>query len=66
MEAAVRPDSTVPAAAPRELFRPGGGLVSFDVSADGQRFLVSSVPIAAGDVPITVVLNWWREITGQE
>jgi serine/threonine protein kinase/Tol biopolymer transport system component len=33
----------------------------YDVSADGQRFLVYSPPLGA-DAPITVVLNWWAEL----
>jgi Tol biopolymer transport system component len=47
--------------APRALFDIGdsapAGINSFDVTADGQRFLLAS---AAGqrDTPITVILNW--------
>jgi hypothetical protein len=34
---------------------------SFDVSADGQRFLVANtVPTSA--IPITVVLDWQAEL----
>jgi len=47
--------------APHELFRlPGGGDASYDVSGDGQRFLVSG-QVSAGTArvsPLTVVLNW--------
>jgi Tol biopolymer transport system component/tRNA A-37 threonylcarbamoyl transferase component Bud32 len=44
--------------APRKLFAvPGGG--SYDVTADGQRFIVfEDVNAANGPVPLTVVLNW--------
>jgi WD40 repeat protein len=30
----------------------------FDVSADGQRFLINTLPEQASSAPITVVLNW--------
>jgi len=30
----------------------------YDVSADGQRFLVNTSPEQAASAPITVVLNW--------
>jgi eukaryotic-like serine/threonine-protein kinase len=30
----------------------------YDVSPDGQRFLVNTLPEQTSDVPITVVLNW--------
>jgi len=33
-------------------------LPSYDVSADGQRFLVVSSPLQKQPSPITVVLNW--------
>ena len=36
----------------------GGFRYPFDVSADGQRFLINSYPHAAGSAPITMVLNW--------
>jgi hypothetical protein len=31
---------------------------SYDVSADGQRFLVNTAPEQALSAPITIVLNW--------
>jgi hypothetical protein len=31
---------------------------SYDVSADGQRFLVNTAPVQTTAAPITVVLNW--------
>lgn len=31
----------------------------YDVSPDGQRFLITSASYNAVDAPITVVLNWW-------
>ena len=35
------------------------GAQSYDVSADGQRFLIASQAPNTVDAPITVVLNWW-------
>jgi serine/threonine protein kinase len=50
-----------PVGVPRRLFKlpPSFGVFSFDVSADGQRFVVPRLPTEAQDAPITVVLNWW-------
>jgi len=45
----------------RALFevRPGGGGGSFyDVSADGQRFLINTANQEAAPSPITIVMNW--------
>ena len=45
----------------RALFdvRPGAGGASFyDVSADGQRFLINMANREATPAPITVVVNW--------
>jgi len=35
-----------------------GGGYQYDVSADGQRFLINAAPEQAASAPITVVLNW--------
>lgn len=35
-----------------------GSLLSYDVSADGQRFLVIDVEREPEPAPITVVLDW--------
>ena len=35
-----------------------GGRWPYDVSADGQRFLINTLPEQAGSAPITVVVNW--------
>jgi Tol biopolymer transport system component len=48
------------------VFRPGtsialfdaGDIPSYDVTADGQRFLLAAVAGRALDTPITVILNW--------
>jgi dipeptidyl aminopeptidase/acylaminoacyl peptidase len=34
------------------------GRLPYDVSADGQRFLVNAVPEPTGQVPMTVIVNW--------
>ena len=34
------------------------GRYPYDVSADGQRFLVNNDPLPAASSPITVVVNW--------
>jgi len=31
---------------------------SYNVTADGQRFLINMLPEQAGAAPITVVVNW--------
>ncbi len=45
---------------PFSLISEGGnvGLASFDVSTDGQRFLVSSTPEQQSAEPLTLILNW--------
>jgi Tol biopolymer transport system component len=65
MAADVRPGTPITASVPRELFRPSGSRLSFDVTADGQRFLVSSSSPNQGNVPITVVVNWWSELVAR-
>jgi Tol biopolymer transport system component len=45
---------------PRRLFMPTAGTTTFDVAADGRRFLLStlaSMQTTSPD-PVTVVLNW--------
>jgi hypothetical protein len=44
---------------PQALFKTAGGVLFFDVSRDGQRFLIP-VPEGAGTTapPYKVVLNW--------
>jgi hypothetical protein len=36
----------------------GAGIRRYDVSADGQRFLINTVPEQAESAPIAVVVNW--------
>ncbi len=38
----------------------------YDVSSDGQRFLVGAGRSASSDAPITVVLNWWAGLKTKE
>jgi hypothetical protein len=35
---------------------------TYDVSADGKRFLLPARQTVMDDNPITVVLNWWAEL----
>jgi len=62
MAADVTLGSAVSLGVPHELFRTPltNALGSqYDVTADGQRFLIATPPESTGDTPITVVLNWW-------
>jgi hypothetical protein len=40
----------------------GAGWNSFDVSADGERFLAVVPEVVASEQPLTVVLGWTAEI----
>jgi Tol biopolymer transport system component len=56
------PIETAPAfhaGTPAPLFavHPGGGTV-YDVSADGKRFLVNSLPADQGSPPLSLLVNW--------
>ena len=59
--------TTVRTGIPHELFQTlalsfSFVLAPYDVSADGQRFLIYSTGKPA-DAPITVVRNWWATLT---
>ena len=59
------PSGPFETARPRELFqtRVAGALFyvpTYDVTADGQRFLINTALEAEGPPPITVVMNWAR------
>ncbi|MGE5275506.1 MAG: protein kinase domain-containing protein [Acidobacteriota bacterium] len=56
----VTADSVFHAASPVPLFAVHGnpGTDVFEVSADGQRFLVNSLPEDLGSPPLTLVVNW--------
>jgi hypothetical protein len=61
MVADVHLEPTLSAGAPRQV-TPSDILPDrrdFEVSPDGQRFLVRQLAGDAQDTPITVVLNWW-------
>jgi eukaryotic-like serine/threonine-protein kinase len=50
---------------PRELFQAAvfrNSREHYDVSADGQRFLIYTIADAVEVAPITVVLNWWAAL----
>jgi len=52
--------ATVTPGVPHELFQASAGIATgqrYDVSADGQRFLMYS--LNRENAPITVVMNWW-------
>jgi Tol biopolymer transport system component len=55
----IQPDGTTPAAEPRVLFAAGPQAETFDVTADGSRFLVNE---REPDVPLTVVVNLAAEL----
>ena len=53
--------ATVETGPPQTLFGPvagGGPGILYDVSADGQRFLVAAPPEHAPEPGITIVQNW--------
>jgi Tol biopolymer transport system component len=55
----IQPDGRTPAAEPRVLFTVGPEAETFDVTADGTRFLVNE---REPDVPLTVVVNLATEL----
>jgi Tol biopolymer transport system component len=65
MAVEVKTAPTFEAGVPKALFQTeiegGGGVQAvfrYDVSADGRRFLINTVPGQAASAPVTVVLNW--------
>jgi dipeptidyl aminopeptidase/acylaminoacyl peptidase len=56
--------ATLSAGVPRKLFQTTGVVANraFEVSPDGQRFLIRSLANDIPDRPITVVLNWWVDL----
>lgn len=52
---------TPTAGVPKKLFQFGStfGNLGYDVSADGQRFVIARRRVDVPDTPIIVVLNWW-------
>jgi Tol biopolymer transport system component len=47
---------------PKALFKVPTGVFFWDVSADGQRFLMAAPSAARSQPPFTVVLNWTEEL----
>ena len=69
MAVEVKEDPTFEASAARPLFQTRRrepisltDLFSYDVSADGQRFLVNTDVGEVTSPPLTVVLNWTAEL----
>jgi dipeptidyl aminopeptidase/acylaminoacyl peptidase len=60
----VRPAATLSVGGPQRLFQLNTSFrnLGYDVSADGQRFLINGLREDIPDTPITVVLNWWAEL----
>ena len=65
MAAQILPDETFRAGVPRMLFHtPGinpflaGSTFHYEVSDDGQRFLIEAAVEGSTQLPVTVVLNW--------
>jgi Tol biopolymer transport system component len=65
MAAPVKAGERLEIGVPVELFLVGSQLFDFDVSPDGQRFLVSK-PAAEPGLPITVVVNWQALLGGKD
>jgi hypothetical protein len=42
------------------------GFLAFNVSADGQRFLLSSAPDQQSAEPLTLILNWQAALGARE
>jgi hypothetical protein len=60
MAAPVNADKTFHAGSPAPLFAVHPNLSSsvFDVTSDGQRFLVNSLPADLSSPPLTLIANW--------
>ena len=59
----VRNEGTLEVGTPVTLFAlKGHAWSSFDVSADGQRFLAVVPEVVANEQPLTVVVNWTAEV----
>jgi len=67
MAVPVETTPTFRAGAPVPLFavHPGGGAV-YDVSADGKRFLVNSLPADQGSPPLSLLVNWTAMLKPQK
>jgi hypothetical protein len=65
----VTQDPNFSAAKPRLLFEgpyemgPVPGMTNYDVSRDGERFLMLKTPQGAAEPPLDVVLNWFGDVS---
>jgi hypothetical protein len=73
MAVEVKPGSVFEAGAAIPLFQirrrdpvSANDLFSYDVSADGQRFLINSDGAQFASSPLTVVLNWQAALEARE
>jgi Tol biopolymer transport system component len=64
MAVKVTTGETVEAGVPNALFltRPVGAVLRYDVTSDGERFLVATPTDDTVSAPVTVVLNWFAEL----
>jgi len=63
MSLPIRTSPSLQTEAPVALFAiQGKPWVSFDVSADGKKFLAVVSEVAADEQPLTVVLNWTSDV----
>jgi hypothetical protein len=67
MAVAVNYGAEFVASAPMELFKQETALLSasrnsYEVTPDGQRFLINVVVDSTGSAPISVVMNWAAEL----
>jgi Tol biopolymer transport system component len=54
----VQPGENLKLGAPRPLFDLPGGTQGWDVTPDGQRFLVNVPVVGSNSVPLSLVVNW--------
>jgi Tol biopolymer transport system component len=68
MAAPVQADSSFHAGSPAPLFaiHPKSSPGVFDVTADGQRFLVNSLPADLSSPPLTLISNWPATLSGKK
>ena len=67
MAVPVRIGTTFEAGTPAALFRVEArdnprGSADYDVTADGQRFLINTSIVEANLLPLTTVVNWTRDL----
>jgi len=65
----IQTSQAVGAGVPHALFQTtarSAGASYYDVSADGQRFLIATEAGNTVDAPITVVVNWWAGLKNAE